>query len=51
MQNLKNGWSPVFCFYDGSEAVNQLVSLGAMLIDLTVLEDIAALKDLDLRLF
>lgn len=51
VQNLKNNWSPVFCFYDGSEAVNQLVSLGATLTDSTALEDLAALQDARFSLF
>lgn len=29
VRNLKHGWSPVFCYQDGSEAVRRLCSLGA----------------------
>ena len=51
VQNLKNHWSPVFCFYDGSEAVIQLVQLGATLVDSAALEDFTALQDPHLRIF
>ena len=51
VQNLKNNWSSVFCFYDGSEAMNQLTQLGATLVDDSVLSDLAALKDPRLSLF
>ena len=51
VQNLKSGWSAVFCFYDGSEAVNQLVSLGATLVDLSALEDLSSLQDPRISLF
>ena len=51
VQNLKNNFSSVFCFYDGSEAMNQLAQLGAMLIDSTALEDIRALQDVRSCLF
>ena len=29
VKNLKHGWSPVFCFQDGSDATVQLVQMGA----------------------
>lgn len=32
VKNLRSGWSPVFCFRDGSEAAIQLEQLGAELI-------------------
>jgi predicted Rossmann fold nucleotide-binding protein DprA/Smf involved in DNA uptake len=34
VRNLKENWSPVFCFRDGSEATMQLEQLGACGIDL-----------------
>ncbi len=51
VHNLKNNWSSVFCFYDGSEAMNQLALLGATLIDMTALTDLRALKDPRTSLF
>lgn len=51
VQNLRGGWSPVFCFRDGSEASLQLEQLGAQLIDITALEDLSSLKDAHLRIF
>ena len=43
-KNLRFGWSPVFCFRDGSQASRELESLGAVLMDGDALEDIAALQ-------
>lgn len=43
-KNLRFGWSPVFCFRDGSQASRELESLGAVLIDRDALADIAALQ-------
>lgn len=51
MQNLRGGWSPVFCFRDGSEASLQLEQLGAQLIGLSALEDLSSLKDAHFSLF
>lgn len=51
MQNLRGGWSPVFCFRDGSAASLQLEQLGAQLIDLAALCDLSSLKDERIRLF
>lgn len=51
VHNLKNNWSSVFCFYDGSEAMNQLALLGATLIDMTALTDLCALQDPRTSLF
>ncbi len=39
VKNLRWGYSPVFCFADGSKAVEKLEELGAMGISLTDLED------------
>lgn len=44
VRNLKEGWSPVFCFRDGSEAAIQLEQLGAGGIDLQDLEKIDQLQ-------
>lgn len=33
VKNLKNGWSPVYCYNDGSDAVCALLQMGAGLID------------------
>lgn len=51
LQNLRGGWSPVFCFRDGSAASLQLEQLGAQLIDLAALCDLSSLKDERIRLF
>lgn len=42
--NLRYGWSPVFCFRDGSDASRELGQLGAVLIEPEALDDIAALR-------
>ena len=33
LKNLRNGWSPVFCFRDGSAAVTELTQRGAVAVD------------------
>lgn len=43
-KNLRRGWSPVFCFRDGSRASRELEAMGAALIDTEALADMAALK-------
>lgn len=43
-RNLKNNWSPVFCFRDGSPASAELESKGAKLVDLADLADIQKLQ-------
>lgn len=43
-KNLRFGWSPVFCFRDGSQASRELEGLGAVLVDRGALEDIMALQ-------
>ena len=50
-KNLKENWSPVFCFRDGSEATIQLEQMGAISIELSDLTDIANLQDSTLNLF
>jgi predicted Rossmann fold nucleotide-binding protein DprA/Smf involved in DNA uptake len=42
--NLHHGWSPVFCFRDGSEPSRELEQLGAVLIEYDQLNDIAGLQ-------
>lgn len=43
-RNLRNNWSPVFCFDDGSDASVQLQQRGATLIKTEQLSDIAVLQ-------
>ena len=51
VHNLRQGWSPVFSFRDGSAASTQLEHLGAVLIDLQDLTDLSALRDGNMCLF
>ena len=51
VQNLRHGWSPVFCFQDGSEAVKELTQMGAATVDIFDLTDIAALQAHTFSLF
>lgn len=51
VQNLRHGWSPVFCFRDGSEASEQLVQLGAAPVGIEDLADLSTLQNETLRLF
>lgn len=44
VKNLRNGWSPVFCFADGSETSVELEQLGATLIELQELLDLPKLQ-------
>lgn len=44
VKNLKNDWSPVFCFQDGSVAFSQLRQMGARPITEEQLADLAALR-------
>lgn len=44
VKNLRGGWSDVFCFDDGSEAVKSLTQMGASRIDRDALSDFTALK-------
>lgn len=50
-KNLKNGWSPVFCFADGTDAMAQLADLGARLVTMDQLKDLAALEPFTMSLF
>ena len=51
VRNLRFGWSPVFCFDDGSEAAKRLERMGATLIRRDDLSDISALRPENARLF
>lgn len=51
VHNLRAGWSPVFCFPDGSEAVQRLVQLGSGTVQTEQLSDLGALQEDALRLF
>ena len=51
VRNLRFNWSPVFCFDDGSEAAFRLEQMGATLIGLEKLKDLAALAPENLNLF
>ena len=42
-RNLRNGWSPVYCFSDGSAAGEELRQLGATLISKEQLTDLSGL--------
>ena len=43
-KNLQNGYSPVFCYTDGSQAIQQLRQMGANLIDFDDLQNIDSLQ-------
>ena len=45
VKNLRHGWSPVFCFDDGSDAMAQLSQMGGNLTYLEELADIKALQN------
>lgn len=45
VSNLREHWSPVFAFRDGSEAMGQLENMGATLIDWEDLADLSGLRD------
>ena len=49
--NLKAGWSPVFCFDDGSEAAAELQQMGAILLDCDGLSRLQELKKQEQNLF
>ena len=42
--NLRGQYSPVFCFRDGTKAMDRLSELGATLIDLRDLNDLSKLQ-------
>lgn len=51
VRNLRFGWSPVFCFDDGSEAMSRLERMGARLITMDDLRDLSALEPDNKNLF
>lgn len=42
-KNLRHGWSPVYCYDDGSPAVQVLTDMGASPVDLQALADFSSL--------
>ena len=50
-KNLRFGWSSVACYRDGSEAMVQLEQMGAYLVGMEDLQDMAALVQSDVKLF
>ena len=44
VKNLRFGWSPVFCFDDGSEAARELIQRGADKVDFEDLSNIAEIS-------
>lgn len=50
-QNLKNRWSPVFCFDDGSPATYDLLQMGATPIGFSGLADLAGLQKTHISFF
>lgn len=50
-KNLRNGWSPVACFRDGSEVSAELEQMGAFLVSEKDLLDISSLLLGELKLF
>lgn len=51
VKNLRQGWNPVFCFDDGSEAASQLAQMGAALLANEQLRDFSTLHAEQIRLF
>ena len=51
VKNLRNRWSPVFCYSDGSEAASQLHQLGACSVGMGDLRDLSALRSDEQNLF
>ncbi len=51
MKNLRNGWSPVFCYADGSEAMSQLCQMGANSVSREALGSIYDLENFEKNLF
>lgn len=50
-QNLRHHWSPVFCFQDGSQAIRELIQMGANSVDIFDLTDFGALQKENITLF
>lgn len=51
VKNLRFGWSSVACYRDGSQAAEQLEQMGAYLVGMEDLQDMAALVQSDIKLF
>lgn len=49
VQNLRHGWSPVFCHADGSKAVIALSDMGAIPIATDTLSDFGSLKPAEMN--
>ena len=45
VKNLRHGWSSVYCFDDGSEGMQLLAQMGAMLIGMADLRDFGSLPE------
>lgn len=51
VDNLRHGWSPVYCFQDGSDGTAQLCSMGATPVDIFDLSRLDDLQNPELSLF
>lgn len=51
VKNLRFGWSPVFCFDDGSEGVEELRQMGAECINIDEIDNLQALCACKIGLF
>ncbi len=51
VQNLRQNYSPVFCFQDGSKGIRKLLEMGAFPVDIFDLTDIPALQKMYISLF
>lgn len=49
VQNLRHGWSPVFCYADGSKAAIALSNMGAIPIATDTLSDFGSLKPAEMN--
>lgn len=50
-KNLRMGWSPLFCFDDGSRAVRLLCDMGAQTVTMEMLENFSTLRENSRNLF
>ena len=51
VKNLRFGWSSVFCFQDGSEAIARLIQMGAEPVTMNALHDLRGLQGATLNFF
>ena len=51
VKNLRFGWSPVFCFRDGSAATELLAQMGAELVEIEDLSRLESLQKSEMSLF